>query len=123
MAAREATVRLPKPLAEGALRLRIEVGDAMAPDILDSLSLRVNGHPARLTTATGRPRTFEATLTTAHLDTSPAEVVLQFSVNRTIVPPGDGRTLAVMFRELELTEVEGSATISRSKVPGSSKSD
>ena len=55
MAAREATVRLPKPLAEGALRLRIEVGDAMAPDILDSLSLRVNGHPARLTTATGRP--------------------------------------------------------------------
>lgn len=33
MAAREATVRLPKPRAEGALRLRIEVGDAMAPHI------------------------------------------------------------------------------------------
>ena len=75
-------------------------------DILDSLKLRVNGRPVPLTVASAPTRVYEAILTPEVLAESSAGMVLEFSVNRTVVPPGGNRTLAVAFRGLEFSEVE-----------------
>jgi hypothetical protein len=106
MAAREATIRLPKPAARGGVRLRIDVPFGIEPDILDSLKLRVNGRPVPLTVTPAPTRVYEAILTPAVLDDSPEGMLLKFSVDRTVVPPGGDRTLAVGFRALEFSEVE-----------------
>jgi hypothetical protein len=105
MMAREATLRLPRPACDGPLRLRLHAVAAMSEDILDSLELTVNGRRVALSSATVPDgRTYDATLAPELLSSSSDSIDLRLSVSRTIVPPGDVRTLAIAFQSLALTE-------------------
>jgi hypothetical protein len=105
MMAREATLRLPRPDSDGPLRLRLHAVAALADDVLDSLQLTVNGrHVALTSTTVPDGRTYDATLAPELLSDSSEVMDLRLSVNRTIVPPGDERTLAIAFQSLVLSE-------------------
>lgn len=92
------------PLAtDHNLTLRFRVRPALAPDILPSLMLAVNGHPVALA---GQPEangdtTFEAVIPKALLD-NPRYTQLVFRVSRTVIPDdlygnGDTRALGLAF--------------------------
>ena len=103
-------MRLPRPASAGAVRLRIDVPCALALDVLDSLKLEVNGQTVPLVAVAAPSRMYEAILPVSLLGASEPSMRLKFSVNRTIVPAGGDRTLAVMFRGLEFTAASGLTT-------------
>ncbi len=106
MAAREATLLLPRPVCTGTIRLRIDVPSGITLDVLDSLRLTVNGQSIPLMMVPSPARLYEAILTPEILNTFSSQMELRFSVARTIRPSGGGRDLGVLFRRLEFTAAD-----------------
>jgi hypothetical protein len=115
MAAKEATINF-KAQATADVRIEFTVVWAMAPDILDSLGLQVNGHSMQLKSNGRWPtRTLWATVPKEILCESDV-LRLAFSVNRTETPPGGNRSLAIAFHDLGLYEASGAQHLSQATV-------
>jgi hypothetical protein len=103
MAAKEAIINF-KAQAMSDTSIEFTVVGAMAPDILDSLRLQVNGRSVQLKSDNQWPgRTFWAIV--------PKEIIgkrdimsLAFSVNRTEIPSGENRSLAIGFHQIAVCE-------------------
>jgi hypothetical protein len=103
MAAKEAILNF-KAQAMSDTSIEFTVVGAMAPDILDSLRLQVNGRSVQLKSDNQWPgRTFWAIV--------PKEIIgkrdimsLAFSVNRTEIPSGENRSLAIGFHQIAVCE-------------------
>lgn len=109
-----ATSTLFLPLAteqDAAIQFRVIM--AMAPDILQSLTLRVNDQPIALTSTadSGGGTIFRGTISRAVLAADARYTRLAFQVNRTLVPADtlpdshDPRTLGVAFDWLRVAPV------------------
>ena len=109
MAATTSTLYLPLSIKH-RMDLEFRVIMSMAPDVLQSLTLRVNDLPVPVTTvAEGNgPIIFRATIPQALLATNTRATVLTFHINRTLIPgkviPGsdDGRSLGLAFDWLHI---------------------
>lgn len=97
MAAPEATVSLdPGAACAGPLAVELGVHAAVAPDILQSLAIRVNGQAIALDGHSGRDGELVLRGTVPEVAERPRGLArLELSVNRMMQPPDDGRSLAV----------------------------
>lgn len=112
MAAVQATLNMrtrpPARGCDGPLDAKFWILQTMAPDILESLTLNINGVPIALTVspATDIPEIRGAVIVRgtvpAEARTPDGRLLLDFSVNRTIVPQGGDRTLALAFDRIQL---------------------
>jgi hypothetical protein len=104
IAAVEATLRLHGYCRSDA-RVSIVVAQAMSPDILASLRVSIAGTVQQLESEAGSAETLLHGIVPARLLSGPNEIPITFRVNRTVVPAGGTRTLAVAVRELRVEPV------------------
>jgi hypothetical protein len=109
MASTSATVSMPLT-CQGAATLQFHAISAMAPDILSSLRVSVDGQPVDVESrvdATGTA--ISARLGPEVLRRADGDHQVMLSVDRTVVPSGGDRTLAVAFDRIQVTPASRNA--------------
>jgi hypothetical protein len=109
MAATASTLYLPLAI-DHSLHIEFRVIFAMAPDILQSLTLYVNNQPIQLNSTSdgGGGKLFQGIIPESTLAANTRSTVLTFHINRTLVPelviPGssDSRSLGLAFDWLNI---------------------
>jgi hypothetical protein len=105
MAAVEASLRV-RGHCIGNTEISVVIAMAMSPDILSNLSIAVAGRAVELQrTASPSGDTVLRGVVPASVLSDLADISITLRVNRTILPHGDSRTLAVAVRELRLETV------------------
>jgi len=87
----------------GSVSITLGVSGYMADDILTGLTLRVDGQPVPL----GINRNAEGVYLIGRMELPAGDkrIRLNLEAPRVVVPPGDNRTLAVMFSKLEIEPI------------------
>ncbi len=103
MNSKTATLRL-NVNTDQALELEAHVNLSMSDQILQSLTMKVNGQqfPLKLSSNTA-PANFTALIPKGILATHSGYVQLEFNISKTQIPDGDRRTLGLAFDWIKLT--------------------
>lgn len=95
----------PAVTCNGPVHVSLSIAGYMAEDILDGLTLKLDGSDVHLTRSTGPGGRLQ--LTGRGPSLSGRKLVrFELAVPRTITPEGGNRTLAVMFSKLEIEPID-----------------